>query len=51
MAVQEIQEEKMFLAKFDALCKANGVQIPEQNNSDFRSRMLLKQQERYNKEG
>ena len=42
----EIQEEKLFTAKFDALCKANGVKIPENSNgSDFRSRMLLKQQE------
>ncbi len=46
MAVQEISEEKNFMLKFDALCKANGVKIPENNDSDFRSRMLLKQHNR-----
>lgn len=44
MAAEEIKEEKIFLAKFDALCKANGVKIPEDDNdpSSFRGQMLEK---------
>ena len=44
MAAEEIREEKLFLAKFDALCKANGVKIEEDDNdsSSFRGKMLEK---------
>lgn len=50
MAADEIQREITFNAKFDALCKANGVKINESHNrgsGSFRERMLLKQQKKY----
>lgn len=44
MAAEDLKQKKMFIAKFDALCKANGVKIPEDDNdtSTFRGRMLEK---------
>lgn len=44
MAAEEITEERKFMAKFDALCRANGVKIPEDDNdpSSFRGKMLEK---------
>lgn len=44
MAAEEITEERKFMAKFDALCRANGVKIPEDDNdpSSFRGQMLEK---------
>ena len=44
MAAEEIRERNKFKAKFDALCKANGVKIPEDDNdpSSFRGQMLEK---------
>lgn len=43
MTAEEIQEEITFNAKFDALCKANGVQIKE-DSSRFNSSNDIKQQ-------
>lgn len=44
MAAEEIRQKNTFMAKFDALCKANGVKIPDDDNdtSTFRGQMLEK---------
>ena len=44
MAAEDLKEKNKFMAKFDALCRANGVKIPEDDNdpSSFRGQMLEK---------
>ena len=49
MAAEDLKQKNMFMAKFDALCKANGVKIPEDDNdpSSFRGQMLAKMKRKY----
>lgn len=51
MAAEEIRERNKFLAKFDALCRANGVKITEDDNdtSTFRGQMLEKMRKKREK--
>ena len=44
MAAEDLKEKNKFLAKFDALCRVNGVKIPESDDdtNSFRGQMLAK---------
>lgn len=49
MAAEDLKQKKLFIAKFDALCRANGVKIPhdDKDTSTFRGQMLEKMKQKY----
>ena len=49
MAAEDLKEKNKLIAKFDALCKANGVKWNDDDNdtSTFRGQMLAKMKRKY----